>query len=123
VVEIQRRMQAISMAFLQPVSINHTPYVLRELQPTEDRVSLNRSKRSLTDIKKVIAIMGSVVAWGQLRSSGRQGSAITDELIEFSKGKKWKDELLKASYEFAKDTLLDAATFATAFDDGEFRLD
>ncbi len=116
-------MQAISMAFLKPVSINHTPYLLRELQPTEDRVSLNRSKRSLTDIKKVIAIMGSVVAWGQLRSSGRQGSAITDELIEFSKGKKWKDELLKASYEFAKDTLLDAATFATAFDDGEFRLD
>jgi uncharacterized protein (DUF2252 family) len=122
IVEIQHRMQAVSMAFLQPVMINHTSYVLRGLQPTEDRVSLNGAKQSLVDIKKVIATMGHIVAWGQLRSSGRQGSAVADELIDYSMGKKWKDKLLEASHDFAKQSLRDAATFATAFDDGEFRV-
>jgi uncharacterized protein (DUF2252 family) len=108
------------MAFLQPVMIDHASYVLRELQPTEDRVSLDGAKQSLVDIKKVIASMGNMVAWGQLRSSGRQGSAIADELIDYAMGKKWKDKLLESSHDFANQTLQDAATFASAFDDGEF---
>lgn len=120
VVEVQRRIQAVSMAFLQPVLVDHTAYVLRELQPSEDRVTLNRAKQSLGDIKKVIATMGNIVAWGQLRSSGRQGSAITDELIDFAKRKKWKTKLLESSHDCAKQTLQDAATFAEAFDDGAF---
>jgi uncharacterized protein (DUF2252 family) len=108
------------MAFLQPVMIDHSSYVLRELQPTEDRVSLDGAKQSLVDIKKVIASMGNMVAWGQLRSSGRQGSAIADELIDYAMGKKWKDKLLESSHVFANQTLQDAASFASAFDDGEF---
>lgn len=122
VVAIQRRMQAVSMAFLQPVFIDQTSYVLRGLQPSEDKVSFNGAKQSLSDIKKVIATMGNIVAWAQLRSSGRQGSAITDELIDFAQGKKWQNKLLESSHDLAKQTRLDAAIFATAFDDGEFRL-
>lgn len=122
VVEVQRRVQAVSMAFLQPVVIGRTSYVLRGLQPTEDRVTLNGAKQSLKDIEKVIATMGHMVAWGQLRSSGRQGSAITDELIDFAQGKKWRGKLLESSHDLAKLTWQDAATFASAFDDGVFRL-
>jgi uncharacterized protein (DUF2252 family) len=121
VVEIQHRVQAVPMAFLQPVSIERTSYVLRGLQPSEDRVSLDGAKHSLADIKKVIATMGNIVAWGQLRSSGRQGSAMADDLIDYAMGKKWRDKLLEVSRDCAKQSLQDAATFATAFDDGEFR--
>lgn len=122
VVEVQHRMQAVSMAFLQPVSMNGKSYVLRALQPTEDRVSINGAKQTLGEIETVISTMGRIVAWGQLRSSGRQGSTSTDEMIDFSSGKKWKRKLLEASQVLAEQTIQDAATFDAAFDDGAFRL-
>jgi uncharacterized protein (DUF2252 family) len=118
IVEVQRRMQAVPMAFLQPVLVDHRPFVLRGLQPTEDRVSINGTKQSLPEIEKVITTMASVVAWAQLRSGGRQGSAIADELIDLAQGKKWQRKLLDASHAFAVQTQQDAATFAAAFDDG-----
>ena len=120
VVAVQQRMQAVPMAFLQAVVIGQTAYVLRGLQPTEDRVSFHSAQHSRDDIQKVVAGMGHLAAWAQLRSSGRQGSAITDELMDFSHRRKWKDKLLDASSEFAEQTLQDAATYAEAFDDGVF---
>ena len=108
------------MAFLHPVAIGKTPYVLRGLQASEDRVTLDGTRQSLADIARVIATMGRMVAWAQLRSSGRQGSATADELIEFAGGRKWRDKLLAASEAFAVQSLEDAATFAAAYDDGAF---
>lgn len=121
IVAVQRRVQAVSMAFLQAVEMEGRPYVLRGLQPVEDRVSLDGARQPRAEIAHVIHNMGKLVAWGQLRSSGRQGSATADELIDFAQGKKWKPKLLDASQTCAQQTLADAATFAQAFDDGAFR--
>jgi hypothetical protein len=38
--------------------------------------------------------MGRVIAWAQLRSSGRQGSATADELIAFAGASGWKRQLI-----------------------------
>lgn len=38
--------------------------------------------------------MGRVTAWAQLRSSGRQGSATADDLIEFAGASGWKPRLI-----------------------------
>ena len=121
IVEMQRRLQAVSMAFLQPVFIGPQAYVLRELQASEDRVSLDGAKQSRGDIKNVIATMGRIVAWGHLRSAGRQGSAIADELMDYAQGKKWQSQLLESSRDLAKQTLLDAATFSRAYEEGAFQ--
>ena len=121
IVEVQQRLQAVAMAFLQPVFIGKQAYVLRELQASEDRVSLDGAKQSLGDIKQVIATMGHILAWGQLRSAGRQGSAIADELMDYASGKRWQSQLLDLSQDLAKQTMLDAATFAGAYDDGAFQ--
>ncbi len=121
VVAVQQRMQAVPMAFLQPVTMGGEAYVLRGLQPAEDRVSLDAAKQALHDITEVIASMGEIVAWAQLRSSGRQGSATADELIDFVQGKKWQGKLLDAAHDLAAQTLQDAATFAEAYDDGVFK--
>ena len=120
VVAVQRRMQAVSMAFLHPVAIGKTPYVLRGLQASEDRVTLDGARQSLGEIAEVIATMGRAVAWAQLRSSGRQGSASADELIDFAEGRKWREKLLAAAEAMAVRTRQDAATFAAAYDDGAF---
>lgn len=94
---VQRRMQAVSMAFLQPVTMGKTAYVLRGLQPSEDRVAFEHWNGKLRRLEGVMRVMGEIVAWGQLRSSGRDGSATIDELIDFGRQEKWSKPLLAAA--------------------------
>ena len=119
IVDIQQRAQAASIAFLQPVMVGERAFVLRGLQPSEDRVALARSAPG--ELEQMMASIGRIVAWSQLRSSGRQGSAIADELIDFGRRKRWKAELLDASQECAAQVRTDAVTYGTAWDDGAFR--
>lgn len=121
VVAVQRRMQAVSMAFLEPVFFNEGHYVLRALQPSEDRVAMGGSRQTAGDLDHLVRTMGQLVAWAQLRSAGRDGSAIADGLIEFGQRKKWRKQLLGASQDCAVQVRKDAASFNTAWDDGEFR--
>ncbi|MQR01479.1 DUF2252 domain-containing protein [Glaciimonas soli] len=122
VVTIQRRVQAVSMAFLQAVTIGKKSYILRGLQPTEDRVSLDRATRSMDELKAVMQTMGHLVAWGQLRSSGRAGSAIADDLIAFAQNEKWKKQMLIAAHDCAAQVNKDWKTYSKAYDDGEFEV-
>ncbi len=119
IVDIQQRAQAAPIAFLQPVLAGERAFVLRGLQPSEDRVALARSAPG--ELEQMMASIGRIVAWSQLRSSGRQGSAIADELIDFGRRKRWKAELLDASQECAAQVRTDAATYDGAWDDGAFR--
>lgn len=119
VVEVQRRLQAVSMAFLQPVRLGKRSYVLRGLQPTEDRVVLDESRSSLEAIRGVVGTMGAIVASAQLRSSGRGGSAIADALIDFGAGK-WRKALLGAADECSERLRRDWKMYVEAYDDGVF---
>ena len=118
VVELQRRMQAMPVAMLHPVQFEGSAYVLRELQPTEDRVSLDRATQNIEELETTIKAMGQMLAWAQLRSAGRNGSATADELIHISQRKKWKEKLLAASHACAQQVKKDAAVFNRAFDSG-----
>lgn len=120
IVEIQRRMQAVSVALLQPVRLGEDSYVIRELQPQEDRVSLDRTHQTLEELELVVRNMGQMLAWAQLRSAGRQGSAIADDLIAFGLRKKWKEKLLTTARSCAVQVKKDAAVFNAAFDAGKF---
>ncbi len=118
VVTLQRRMQAVSMAFLHPVVMGGRSYVLRGLQPAEDRVTLDQAALSDGGLVNTLATMGRLVAWAQLRSSGRQGSATADELIDFGRRNKWRRRLLELSEDCAAQCRKDSATFDTALDAG-----
>ena len=120
VVAVQRRMQAVSMAFLEPVFFNEGPCVLRALQPSEDRVALSGSHPTDGELEHLVRTMGQLVAWAHLRSAGRDGSAIADELIDFGQRKKWKEQLLGASQDCAAQVRKDSASFNAAWDDGAF---
>jgi len=121
IVAVQRRMQAVPMAFLHAVLLGDGPYVLRALQPSEDRVNLNAPRRGPSDFEQTVATFGRLVAWAQLRSAGRDGSACADELIEFGSRRKWKDRLLQAAADCNLQVVRDATAFNTAWDDGLFR--
>lgn len=84
VVAIQQRVQGTSPALLSTVMLEEKCYVLRELQPLQDRVRLNLWNGKLRRLEKVMKTMGKITAWAQLRSGGRQGSAIADDLIRYA---------------------------------------
>ena len=122
IVAVQQRVQAAPMAFLHPIERRRSSYVLRGLQPSEDRVALYESGLEFGKIRSVVEEMGRIVAWGQLRSSGRQGSAIADELIAFGSTRKaWHDELVGAAQRCAKLVRKDWRAYCAAYDTGDLR--
>ena len=103
VTEIQRRMQHVSPALLNTVRIGKTYFVLKELQPTADRMNLAVCKGSLDKLSGILTIMAEATASAQLRSAGRQGSSIADELIDFAtQYKPWKKALLSYAKQYAQ---------------------
>jgi uncharacterized protein (DUF2252 family) len=121
VVTLQRRMQAVSMAFLEAVDWRGESYILRGLQPSEDRVSLCAPGVDFDSIRGAIRTMAGIMASAHLRSSGRQGSAIADEFVAFGAAvASWKAPMLAMAGEAARQVDADFATFAAAFDAGRF---
>ncbi len=112
VVSIQRRMQAVTHPLLHSVAMNGKPFVLRGLQPSEERLDLADAKGRLAKLQPIVAAMGRIVAWGQLRSSGWQGSASVDELTAFGHNvKAWRPALIELAESFAKQVEADWRAF------------
>jgi uncharacterized protein (DUF2252 family) len=118
VVRLQERVQAISMAFLRPVLIDGVAYVLRGLQPSEDRVALEQWHGHFDRLQGLMTTLGEVVAWAQLRSAGRQGSANADELIDFAGRKAWRPRMVTLARACREQVDRDWREFCSACDDG-----
>ncbi len=114
IVAVQQRVQWASPALLDTVAMNGQTYVLRELQPMEDKVNLNQWNGKLRRLRKVIETMAAVTAWGQLLSSERQGSAIADDLIIFAQDIDWHKPLLNYVQAYALQVEADYQTFCQA---------
>ena len=120
IVTLQRRMQAVSMAFLHPLVVKKESYVLRGLQPVEDRVPIAQYHNQMEHLSGVVKSMAECLAWAQLRSSGRQGAAIADELIHFAQRKKWRNKLNVLAEEMAGIVKSDWAIYCEGYDDKLF---
>jgi uncharacterized protein (DUF2252 family) len=118
VVAVQQRMQAIDHAFLQAVKLDGLPCILRGLQPAEDRVAIGEWGKKLDRLKEVVAAMGRILAWDQLRAAGRNGSASTDALIAFALKDDWAPEMLTAANDMNSLTKRQWKTFVEASKDG-----
>ncbi|APA87379.1 DUF2252 domain-containing protein [Paraburkholderia sprentiae WSM5005] len=120
VVEVQRRNQAVSQAFLHAVEFNQRSYVLRSLQPSEDRVALADWGGKLPRLEEVINNMAQLSAWAQLRSGGRQKSAIADDLIAFGSRRDWQMPLIELAAQCAAQVAADWKAYREAYDRGAF---
>lgn len=115
VVAIQKRMEAMPQAWLSAVEMEGKPFVLRGLQPTQDKVGLDGWNGKLGRLKKVLKTMGEITAWNQLRSNGRQGSAIADELIYWAENTaEWHDSLLEYAQGYCTKVEADYQDFCSA---------
>jgi uncharacterized protein (DUF2252 family) len=84
IVAVQQRCQAIAPARLSAVTFAGQPFVLKELQPTADRLELAQVSKDADALRHAIESMARLAAWAQLRSAGRDGSVSADALIAFA---------------------------------------
>jgi uncharacterized protein (DUF2252 family) len=119
IVTTQTNMQAVPIAFLHAVEINHKSYVLRELQSTQsptDRLKLEKWDGKLTEVGDLMESLGQTVAWAQLRSSGKNGAVIADELIDFARLDKWSSELINYAEAYSQQVEMDWVEFSKGVD-------
>ena len=119
---VQMRMQAQTPAYLDIILDRKRSYVVRELQPREDRLDLAQLGRQPAHLEVAIATFGQLLAFAQLRAAGRQRAAVADDLMAFGAKVKWRDSLAQAALVSAKRSDADWAEFCTGFDAGAFRL-
>lgn len=120
VVAVQGRGEAIAPAYMAPVVYGGTAYVLRELMPTSDSLSLQRWDGKLARLEIVLASMGRLVAWSHMRGSGWQGSAILDEWIAFGHSTPWRQAVLDYGRSYAQQVKRDWQEFCGAYRAGAF---
>ena len=120
IVSLQQRAQAVPMAFLQAVQMGKKPFVLRGLQPSEDRLALELVQQQVGQLRQVIETMGQMLAWSHLRCAGHAGSAIADELSDWGCQDGWQTKLLRAAQSCTRQVREDWTNYCHAFDDGFF---
>ncbi len=121
VIQIQRQMQIFPQALLSAIKFDKQWFVLKELQPSQDKMDLTLCKGKVEEIKNVIETFAEILAWDQLRSGGRSGSATADELIHFASiFPEWGEELMNYSMSYARQVQKDFKEFSMAYDAGYF---
>jgi uncharacterized protein (DUF2252 family) len=123
VLAVQLRMQNVSPALLSVTNFRDDSYLIQEMQPTEDRIDFDLIKERYRDIYQVIDDMAILAASAHLRSSGRQGSAIADDLIAFGGKTDWHDSQIAYSKKYAKQAKKDYKEFMSDYKKGIFDRD
>ena len=101
-VSVQNYMQNICPALLSTSNFDGSSYVIKELQPSEDKINIHKLENSRKELRLVISDMAILTASAQLRSSGWKGAAVVDDLIEFGINNQWQNSILNLSIEYCK---------------------
>jgi len=118
VVAVHRHAVAVPPAFLQAVHGGGHSYVMRELQPTDDRVRLKEWERQPRKLADAVIAMASVAAWMHLRGAAWRQSAPIEQLADFAASDEWTPTLLDAARNAALRVLEGFQLFASAYDAG-----
>ena len=105
VATIQRDVQALAPALLHPTVMNRRSWLLRELMPTGDRLSIGQWRSNEAGFTQSVRTLGEIVAWGNIRAHGRRGAAGVEELIDFANARGWKGSLVEIARDRARSTV------------------
>ncbi|MEP6750011.1 MAG: DUF2252 family protein [Bacteroidota bacterium] len=120
VIAVQEMMEHVSPAFLSSFQHNENWFVVKELQPTADKVNLFQTIKQPDHMDNYLADLGMLTASGQLRSSGRHGSVTADELSHFAADDSWVYILTEWSGQYAEQVKQEYAVYKEAWQDGAF---
>jgi len=120
VVAIQDRMQNIVPALLSTTVFDGASYVVKELQPTADKIDFLVIRDRYKDIACVVEDMAFLTASAQLRTAGRQGAASPDQLMDFGRDGHWQKGLLEYAQGYAGQVKKDYQEYFKAYKAGYF---
>jgi uncharacterized protein (DUF2252 family) len=118
VAAIQSRSQYATTALLSTIDYGGVSYVVQELQPEEDKFDFTLIIRHRKDVYRVLKDMAMLTASSHLRSAGRQGSAIADELIAFGHDQAWQPLLLNYAKTYTAQVRADYHAFRQDIESG-----
>ncbi len=101
VITVQRWIQGVPPALLAPLEHNGKVYILREIQAAEARVPFVQLERKTRQLENLVTSAAKVIAWGQLRSAGRQGAAEANIIKKFVQESNWQSPLLYYVHTYA----------------------
>lgn len=102
VISVQRRMQNRCPALLSTSSFRGKAFLMQEMQPEKDSINFQLLKDRYRDMYSVIDSMAILTASAQLRSSGQDGSAITDDLKRFGSQEGWQESVLSYAARYSE---------------------
>jgi uncharacterized protein (DUF2252 family) len=111
VVTVQSWFQEIPPALQSAIDWDGRSYVLRELQPQEDKIDLKKFKGKPQQVEDLIQTMGEVLASGHLRSSRVRGTASVRELSTFAQTEHWQRAVLSYAQTYAVQVYADYRSF------------
>jgi uncharacterized protein (DUF2252 family) len=117
VIKIQQLVQSSPPALLAATEFNGGSYSLRELQPTQDKITLKAGKITLAQLEKLISTTAQVTAAGHLNSSGKLGATIERDLIAFGNRLDWQKEVLVYTSKYTQQVQRDYRDFCQATQD------
>ena len=120
IIQIQTRMQFVCPSWLDTLCIKTKWFVIKEIQPVADGIEFISFKEEMDKQEKLLYTLGQLTASAQLRSSGREGSAITDALISFGTDVSWQKSVTNYACKYALQVEKDYQEFCKAFDKGYF---
>lgn len=121
VVAIQTLFQANTPSELSAQTYCGLPFLLKQLQPSADRLDLVALAKTKDEFADVIDRMAELAAWGHLRGTGRYGAATGDDLIAAAGRAKTAKQMLAASQQLAQITFEDWAQYCKAYDNGDMK--
>jgi hypothetical protein len=113
-------MESTSPALLNELTQGNASFVLKEMQPMEDKIDFMIIRDRFSDIECVLKEMAILTASAQLRSSGRQGSALADDLIAFGADTHWQKTVLDYAEAYSGQVKKDFDNFLKAFRGGYY---
>ncbi|MCW3108097.1 MAG: hypothetical protein JWQ09_2603, partial [Segetibacter sp.] len=110
----------VPIALLTTTLFNTDAYIIKEMQPTIDKIDFHLINDSHHTFLKLIEKMARLTASAQLRSEDLQGSAIANELIAFGKSNGWQNSVLTYSREYANQVKNDYGQYLSDYKNGFF---
>ncbi len=93
------------------------------MQPTADKIDFLLIRDRYKDIACVVEDMAYLTASAMLRSAGRQGAALPDELIAFGADGHWQQGLMDFAADYAVQVKKDYQAYFKDYKAGYFTAD
>ena len=113
VMKVQQLVQSAPPELVTAIELNRKSYLLRELQPSQDKIEFKADKYSFDELNSLIEIMAQVTASTHLHGSGKSGAAIADDLIAFANDSTWRNKILTYACKYAQQVQLDYQDFCS----------